>query len=161
MAGVLVTPETEEKLKTLGIRDSKSMSDTNAANTAIRIRQVVGRGNFEEITISPLKYNILYQKMRNLNRILGWAHARAIENLLSNGQGCDKAVADQFGDQRYIEQALMRKGRRIKLIRAPKAERDVAVAAASVLARDVFLRKFEDQLSKLHSRNRHIKAKIR
>ncbi len=44
---------------------------------------------------------------------------------------------------RAIEQALMRKGRRIRLIQVPKAERDIAVAAASVLTRDVFLRKFE------------------
>ncbi len=144
VAGVLVTDETEPKLRTLGVRDSKTLSDTTVTNIAIRIRQVLGRKNVEEIWISPLKYNILHQKFRNVNRILGWAHARAIENLLSNGQECDKAVADQFGDERYIDEALMRKGRTIKLIQIPKAERDVAVAAASVLARDIFLRKLED-----------------
>jgi ribonuclease HIII len=144
VAGVLVTEETEKQLKALGVRDSKTMSDTTVTNMAIRIRQIVGRRNVEEIAIGPLKYNLLQQKLRNVNRILGWAHARAIENILSNGEECKQAVADQFGDQRYIDGALMRKGQRIRLIQVPKAERDVAVAAASVLARDVFLRKFDD-----------------
>ena len=144
VAGVLVTEETEAELRNLGVRDSKTMSDTSIANMAIRIRKIVGRDNHEEIWISPLKYNLLYKKLKNINRILGWAHARAIENLLSNGQGCEKAVADQFGDESFIQEALMRKGKKIQLIQVPKAERDTAVAAASVLARDVFLRKLEE-----------------
>ncbi len=144
VAGVLVTGETEKRLRAIGIRDSKTMADTTVANLSIEIRRIVGRDNFEVVLIGPLKYNILYQKMRNVNRILGWAHARAIENILSNGEGCEQAVADQFGDQRYIEQALMKNGRKIRLIQVPKAERDIAVAAASVLARDAFLRKLED-----------------
>ncbi len=144
VAGVLVTDETEKRLRAIGVRDSKTMADTTVVNLSIEIRRVGGRDNFEVVLIGPLKYNILHKRMGNVNRILGWAHARAIENLLSNGKECDKAVADQFGDQRYIEQALMKKGRRIKLIQVPKAERDVAVAAASVLARDAFLRRLED-----------------
>ncbi len=144
VAGVLVTEETEKVLKELGVRDSKTLSDTTISNMAIRIRQIVGRHAYEEIWISPLKYNLLYQKLRNVNRILGWAHARALENLLSNGVDCKQAIADQFGDERYIEDSLMRKGRQISLIQVHKAERDAAVAAASILARDVFLRKLEE-----------------
>src|SRR5437870_5367898 len=144
VAGALVTSETEKQLVGVGVRDSKTLSDTTISNMAIKIRQILGSHGCEEIAISPLKYNLLHQKLRNVNRILGWAHARAIENLLSNGQGCEVAVADQFGDERYIHDSLMRKGRKIKLIQAPKAERDVAVAAASVLARDVFLHKLDE-----------------
>ena len=144
VGGTLVTSETEKQLVALGVRDSKTLSDTTISNMAIKVRQILGSHGCEEISISPLKYNLLHQKLRNVNRILGWAHARAIENLLSNGQGCEVAVADQFGDERYIHDSLMRKGRKIKLIQAPKAERDVAVAAASVLARDVFLRKLDE-----------------
>ena len=68
---------------------------------------------------------------------MGWEHARAIENLLSNGRDCKVAIADQFGDQSYIENALMRKGREIELIQVPGAEWDLAVATASILARDI------------------------
>lgn len=144
VAGVLVTDETERELKALGVRDSKTLSDTTVANLALNVRRILGRQNYEEIWISPLKYNLLYQKLRNVNRILGWAHARAMENLLSNGIGCDKAIADQFGNQSYIEDALMRKGRQIRLIQVHHAERDTAVAAASILARDKFLSKLEE-----------------
>jgi len=35
---------------------------------------------------------------RNINTILGWGHARAIENLLTNYE-CDNAIADQFGNE--------------------------------------------------------------
>lgn len=144
VAGALITSETEPVLKDLGVRDSKTMSDTSIANMAIKIRRILGQNNYEEIWISPLKYNLLYQKLRNVNRILGWAHARAIENLLSSGTECGTAIADQFGDESFIEDALMRKGRQVRLVQVPKAERDIAVAAASVLAREVFLRKREE-----------------
>ena len=77
--------------------------------------------------------------MGNVNQILAWGHARAIENLLENIPGCPRAVADQFGPKRQIEQALMKKGQKIKLEQRPKAESDPAVAAASILARAMVL----------------------
>jgi hypothetical protein len=96
-----------------------------------------------------LRYNILIREMKNVNRLLGWAHARAIEDLLANCEGCSLAVADQFGDPAYIRDSLMARGRQIELLQTPKAERDVAVAAASILARDAFLRK-RDELSRAY-----------
>lgn len=144
IAGALVDDSTENQLKLLGVKDSKKLSDTSIRNMAIEIRGILGPYNHEEIWITPLKYNILQQKLRNVNRILGWAHARTIENLLRNGIVCNQAIADQFGDQSYIQGALMKKGRRLNLIQVPKAERDIAVAAASILARDVFLRRLEE-----------------
>jgi ribonuclease HIII len=139
IAGVLVTPDQEDLLRAVGVRDSKTLSDTTITNLAIEIRKTVGPKKYEEVSISPLKYNLLYQKLRNVNRILGWGHARVIENLLANGNECELAVADQFGDRTYIESALMRRGQKITLLQMHKAERDIAVAAASILARDVFL----------------------
>lgn len=144
IAGALVDQETEKILQKIGVKDSKTLSDTTISNMASQIRKILGLKKYEVITISPLKYNILYKKMKNVNKILGWGHARLIENLLSNGIDCKLAVADQFGDPGYIRDALMSKGRHIELIQAHKAERDIAVATASVLARDKFLRKMEE-----------------
>ena len=79
---------------------------------------------------------------KNLNHLLAWGHARALENLLSR-QSSDYAVADQFGDKKCIESKLMEKGRTIHLVQTPKAERYIAVAAASILARDLFLARLE------------------
>ena len=69
---------------------------------------------------------------------------KGIENLLSNGKNCKSAIADQFGDESYIENALMKKGRKIDLVQVPRAERDLAVATASVLARDKFIYKLRE-----------------
>ena len=145
VAGVLATPFQAEKLTAIGVRDSKLLSDASIQNHANSIRQILVPGQYDVITISPARYNALYeQRFRNVNGILGWAHARAIENLLTFNEPCDVAVADQFGDQSYIANALMKRGRTIKLIQVPKAERDVVVAAASILARAGFIDKIRE-----------------
>ncbi len=144
IAGVLITEDTEKELTRMGIRDSKTLSETTISNLAFKIRRVLSKDEYEVLWISPLKYNILYKKLGNMNRILGWGHARAIENLLSGGKDCKVAIADQFGDTGYIEAALMRRGRTIELIQVPKAERDLAVATASILARDKFVHKLRE-----------------
>jgi ribonuclease HIII len=77
--------------------------------------------------------------MNSVNRILAWGHARAIENLLDKVPDCPRALSDQFGPEQQIQRALQQKGRKIKLEQRHKAESDIAVAAASILARAGFL----------------------
>jgi ribonuclease HIII len=74
---------------------------------------------------------------------LGWGHARAIENVLEAGCPASRAISDQFGDERFITSALMERGRTIRLTQRPRAEEDVAVAAASIIARSEFVRRLE------------------
>ena len=81
--------------------------------------------------------------MKNLNKLLAWGHARAIENILEKTH-CNFAISDKFGDESFIESALMKNGRNIKLKQMCKAESDIAVAAASILARAAFVQKLED-----------------
>ncbi|MFH0908937.1 MAG: ribonuclease HIII [bacterium] len=124
----------------LQVRDSKTItSDRKAEEIADDIARVLGN-RFGIVAIGPRAYNRLYQSMRNVNRILAWGHARAIENLLEAVPDCPRAISDQFGPTRQIEQALMQKGKAIKLIQRTKAESDPAVAAASILARAAFIR---------------------
>ena len=101
------------------------------------------------ITIMPEAYNRLINRMRNLNRLLAWGHARAIENILEK-EPCAYAISDQFGDERYIIQALMKKGKNITLKQRPHAEEDIAVAAASILARDEFVEKIDGLSREYH-----------
>lgn len=149
VAGVLATAEIADALDQIGVKDSKLLSDTTIANKASQVRKLCGPKRHRIVIIPPLRYNILIREMGNVNRLLGWAHARAIEDLLANGEGCTLAVADQFGDPGYIRDSLMARGRQIELRQVTKAERDLAVAAASILARDTFLRKREE-LSKAY-----------
>jgi ribonuclease HIII len=145
VAGVLATEFQITRLSELGVRDSKLLSDSTIQNYAQGITQILERGQYDVITISPARYNSLYENtFHNVNGILGWAHARAIENLLQFREPCEQAIADQFGDKSYIANALMKKGRAINLIQVPKAERDPVVAGASILARAGFITKMRE-----------------
>jgi ribonuclease HIII len=139
VAGVHVTPEQAERLRDLGVRDSKRISDSRILKLDTVIRTVV---RYSIVAIGPQRYNELYEKMRNLNRLLAWAHARALENLL-NEVNCTRALADQFGDEQWIKKALLDKGKKIILEQRHRAEEDVAVAAASILARAEFLNRLK------------------
>lgn len=135
VAAAFVTPEIEPDLKLMEVRDSKKISDGRVLELARDLRQVC---KHSIVAIGPQRYNELYGKIRNLNRLLAWGHARALENLLEQ-VNCELAIADQFGDERFILNALLEKGKRIRLVQRPKAEEDLAVAAASILARAEFL----------------------
>ena len=149
IAAAYVDEQLAAQLKALRVRDSKRItSDKVAEKMAGDIAKILG-GRYALVTIGPRAYNRLYAKMRNVNRMLAWGHARAIEDLLEKVPGCPRALSDQFGPTRQIERALMGKGRRIQLEQRPKAESDVAVAAASILARAGFLRALRELGAKL------------
>ena len=135
IAAAHVTLEIEPELRLMEVRDSKKISDGRVLEIARELRQVC---KHSIVTINPQKYNELYPKFRNLNRLLAWGHARALENLLEQVD-CPLAIADQFGDERFVLNALLEKGKKIQLVQRTKAEADLAVAAASILARAEFL----------------------
>lgn len=128
------------QLVDLGIRDSKTISDSKIVALAKEARKILGRKNCAFVLLRPLTYNRLYTKISNLNRLLAWCHARAIETLAEQRPDCKRVVIDQFArTETTITRALMARGRKLTVEQMHKAERDIAVAAASVLARDVFI----------------------
>jgi ribonuclease HIII len=128
----------EEVVRRLGVKDSKRTSDARCREIAEALKR--GYPYYSVVSIGPEKYNELWAKLRNLNRLLAWGHARAIENILERVPA-GKAITDQFGDERFVRNALLQKGREIELVQMPRAEEDAAVAAASILARAEFLTK--------------------
>ena len=132
-----------EKLSALGVRDSKQIkSDKKIAGIASEIMKLV-QGKFAIVVIGPEAYNRAYAKIGSLNRLLAWGHARSLENLLEKAPECPAALADKFGDEHLIRNALLENGRKIHLDQRTKAESDIAVAAASILARAEFVRRLE------------------
>ena len=101
------------------------------------------------IAIGPAKYNELYEKFRNLNKLLAWGHARAIENVLEI-RPCKLVISDQFADPAGLKRQLFEKGQTIELQSMVRAESDIAVAAASILARAEFLRRLERLGEEIH-----------
>jgi ribonuclease HIII len=135
IAAVFVNATTQGELALMQVRDSKKISDGRIIEMAPDIKLICPHS---VIAIGPHKYNELYAKIRNLNQLLAWGHAKALENLLDR-VSCERAISDQFGDERLILNALQEKGRKIVLEQRTKAESDMAVAAASILARAEFL----------------------
>lgn len=139
IAGVYVDRGIARRLLDAGVVDSKRIgSDARIRALADTIRKS-SLDLVEMVLIGPSKYNELYEKFGNLNKLLGWGHARVIENLLAKKPDCPRALSDQFADARVVEQALLRHGRKIDVEQRPRAESDIAVAAASILAREGFI----------------------
>lgn len=135
IAAVFVDETTQAELALMAVRDSKKISDGRILELATDIKTICPHS---VIAIGPHKYNELYAKIKNLNRLLAWGHAKALENLLER-VSCERAISDQFGDERLILNSLQEKGRRIVLEQRTRAESDLAVAAASIVARAEFL----------------------
>ena len=140
IAGVYVDGEVARRLRDIGAVDSKRISsDERIFKIAADIRSIPGLA-WEVIAINPGRYNELYSKFGNLNRLLAWGHARVIENLLERVPGCQRAISDQFANPAVLQRAMQTRGREIELVQRTKAESDPAVAAASILAREAFVR---------------------
>jgi ribonuclease HIII len=87
------------------------------------------------------KYNELMLKPRaNLNRLLAWQHARALEAALRR-KWVARGLLDQFSKEPLVQRELKKRGlERFNLEMRTKAEEDPVVAAASVVARAEFVR---------------------
>lgn len=147
VAGVFVTPETADALLKLGVMDSKKLTDSLMMKLAPQIEAIVGKAAISVIEMGPEAYNRLYDQFKssgkNLNHLLAWGHAKALETLLEANPNCTHAIADQFGSEHYIKNQLKTRGREITLYQTPKAEANIGVAAASILARCRFVSKLE------------------
>jgi ribonuclease HIII len=146
VAGVYLTPDSGKLLRSIGIRDSKELSDSQIRQFAAEIKKM-NDIIFDVVLISPEKYNQLYEKMGNLNTLMGWAHSRVIENLLFKCSA-GEVISDKFGNEKIILDALQQRGRSINLTQVTKAERFTAVAAASILAREFVVKWFKIQSKK-------------
>lgn len=149
VAGVYINESVIAAWKGSGIRDSKNISsDKKIAELAKMIRHTQGCVH-SVVAIGNEAYNRLYLKMKSVNTLLAWGHARVIENLMGVAWQMNpppqRAISDQFAhDKGVISKALMKLGRGIELVQRHKAEEDLAVAAASILARNEFVTRLRD-----------------
>lgn len=134
--------EMEQELLELGIRDSKKLSDTKIREMA---RTMFRRWPENFVTMAPgvSKYNDLYDKVGNLNKLLGWMHGRIILDLhnrcVEHNWKVDDIIIDKFGDLSNVSLSNKElKGLPLSAVTKGE-EKEVAIAAASVIARDAFL----------------------
>src|SRR2546425_8878941 len=127
IAGVYVDRGIARKLLDAGVQDSKRIGSDARIRTLGQIIRKTAGGLIETVLIGPERYNELYEKFGNLNSLLGWGHARTIENLLAKKPDCPRALSDQFADARVVRRSLLQHGRKIEIQQRPKAESDIAV----------------------------------
>jgi len=145
IAGAYINESVVKAWQDSGIRDSKNISsDKRILELAEKIRKTPGC-IANVVMVGNEAYNRLYAKMKSVNAILAWGHARVIENLMGQRHQMNpapvKAISDQFASKKDVmAKALMPLGREIELVQRHKAEEDLAVAAASILARDGFVK---------------------
>ena len=104
-----------------------------------------GKGHI--LSYSPERYNQLYKETPNLNLLLARAHAQIIAHLQKR-TASTLAIVDQFGDASLVPAMLQKVGCNIGLEQRTHAEEDIAVAAASIIARSEFVKQIAE-LSKL------------
>jgi ribonuclease HIII len=149
ISGVYVDRLIARKFLDAGVVDSKRIGSDARIRALVDTIRKGSLGLVETVLIGPAKYNELYEKFGNLNRLLGWGHARVIENLLAKKPACPRSLSDQFADARVINASLLKHGRKIVIEQRPRAESDIAVASSSVVAREAFINWLERKSKEL------------
>lgn len=135
IAGFFAEGEEVKQLSKIGVKDSKNLSDSLILKIAKNLR---ANFQYHVIVITPKRYNEMYQSFNNLNNLLAWGHATIIETMIHK-TGCKNVIIDQFAKEGVVISALKRKKIETPLIQRHRAEEDLVVAAASILARAAFL----------------------
>jgi ribonuclease HIII len=134
VAAVRVTPELSKKLEGGEVRDCKLMNDASVLRVGAALRANVPHAIAR---LDPPAYNAEHARVKNLNPMLAALHALAVRELLTGAEPGVRVVIDQFGNESLLRKALA--GTAIQLEQRHRGEEELAVAAASVIAREQFL----------------------
>ena len=135
-AGLYADEAGIKKLIEWGVKDSKKFGDDKIMILAKKIRTEFK--HTATIRLMPAKYNELYDKFKNLNRLMAWAHTAVLADLCEK-TGCKEAILDQFADQSLVDAQVKQKKLDVHLLQKVRGEEDVVVAGASILARAAFV----------------------
>ncbi|WP_337865076.1 ribonuclease HIII [Ignavibacterium sp.] len=147
VAAFAYNKEVGKNLSDLNIQDSKEISDDEIRKISFEFNKRY-KDRISVIEIHPKKYNELYEKFRNLNSILIWAHSKAIEEL-QNKFHYSQIVIDKFCSEDLIREELNKKLADYDLMLTEKAERFKGVAIASIIARSKMLSWFKKKSAEL------------
>ena len=159
VGAVYVDANSRETFSDLGITDGKTLSNRRVRDLAELMHRQYER-HVVVVERMPDEYNSLYSEFRrrgqNLNHLLASLHAEAMHTLATQ-VGAKHVLVDRFSKDDLITAQLRlrvngepRLGNvpscnplGLEIEQIPKAERDIAVAAASIIARDAFLKGME------------------
>ena len=139
IAGAYTDATVARRLLDAGVMDSKRIQGAARIRQLAQLIRNTPGCHTELVSIGPARYNELYQSFGNLNHLLAWGHARVIEKLATAVPSCPRALSDQFAHPQVLKRALKAKNLTIELEQRTKGESDIAVAAASIIARERFI----------------------
>lgn len=142
VSAVVVDDSTAAKLAAAGVKDCKLLSDKKILELEETIKANVI--DFSVLELKPKVYNLRYKQVLaqggKLNQLLGYGHVAALSQVLERNADCHAALIDQFTTSTVNVRELSKRFPQCIVKQQPKAESNLAVAAASVLARARFLR---------------------
>ncbi|MGY5858141.1 MAG: hypothetical protein RTU63_02130 [Candidatus Thorarchaeota archaeon] len=141
VAAVALTPKQSRLLQSLGVMDSKEVPLARLSELSSEIESTCSGKNV--LLISPKTFNERFEQLKdegkNLNDFLAWGHSKSISEVYNeiSSDTPIRVVIDEFARVK-TEQRLSRVVplEEIELIQRPRAEDEIAVAAASILARE-------------------------
>ena len=149
VAAVVVDDSTAAKLSAAGVKDCKLLTDKKILELEEIIKENVI--DFSVLELKPKVYNLRYAQVTaqggKLNQLLGYGHVAALSQVLERNHDCHAALIDQFTTSTVNVRELQKRFPNCQVRQQPRAEINLAVAAASVLARARFLRTM-DELAK-------------
>ena len=142
VSAVVVDDSTAAKLAAAGVKDCKLLTDKKILELEDIIKSTVV--DFSVLELKPKAYNLRYAQVTaqggKLNQLLGYGHVAALSQVLARHGDCHAALIDQFTTSLVNVRELTKRFPQCIVKQQPKAESNLAVAAASVLARARFLR---------------------
>lgn len=150
-----LTPDDIIEVRLLGIKDSKTIKKAQIIKLANKIIEMAF--NHESIILKPKTYNKLYEQFhdegKSLNDIMAWTHSKVIQELLHKIEFDDaKIIIDKFDYNKTKYRLKSLDQTHLKLIQKTKAESEIPVATASILAK-YFFEKTVDELNEKYDIN--------
>ena len=146
LSAVALNAQIAWELTNAGVKDCKLLTDKKILQLESIIKESALA--FSVLQLKPRFYNKRYAEVLSqggkLNQLLASGHINAltkvIEQLAAHGQACEYALIDQFTSSNMVIRPLEQRFPQVRFVQQTKAESNMAVAAASVLARAQFLR---------------------
>lgn len=145
-----VKKEDIPSLEKLGVGDSKKIDDNKILKIAPQIAKIV---KYRSVILNNREYNEKYTKDVNMNKIKAIMHNKVLYQLIEEEQPkIDYIIVDEFArEKRYYEYIADMKNIQRNITFMTKAEdKNLAVAAGSIISRYIFLKEFDKLSDSLH-----------
>lgn len=139
-AAVYTDGKAYAELAKMGVKDSKALSDRKIEKLKDDIISVCRF--YSVIEVAPSVFNHMYSLSPNMNVILVKAHSHAVRGVLRRTD-CSRILVDQFTTEDRMRNELADIPG-LEILQRHRAEENMAVAAASILARYTYMKRLSE-----------------